>query len=317
MTTTLPPRAGTTTRPAVQVPPLPPAPPRRRRGRPDPAPPVPPLSRGRFIAAVAALCLAALAVWSVAYVFVFSGLEHARTQHQLYATFRSQVAQATAPVGGTIPVGTAVAVLTIPGAGLRGEVVVEGTTSSALEAGPGHVRTSPLPGQPGTSVIYGRAVSFGAPFAHLASLAPGSPVTVTTDQGTFHYDVTGIRQAGDAWTPALPPRSGLTLVTTMGGWTPSKVIYVDAQLNGEAVQDPGGRPSAITPAETIMSGQSDTLTLVKIVLWLQLLAVLVVALSWLASRWSLWQVWLVAVPAVLAVLWGTTNAAVALLPNLL
>ena len=66
-----------------------------------------------------------------------------------------------------------------------------------------------------------------------------------------------------------------------------------------------------------MSGQSDTLTLVKIVLWLQLLAVLVVALSWLASRWSLWQVWLVAVPAVLAVLWGTSNAAVALLPNLL
>ena len=52
-------------------------------------------------------------------------------------------------------------------------------------------------------------------------------------------------------------------------------------------------------------------------LWLQLLAVLVVALAGSRAGGSLWQVWLVAVPAVLAVLWGTSNAAVALLPNLL
>ena len=34
------------------------------------------------------------------------------------------------------------------------------------------------------------------------------------------------------------------------------------------------------------------------------------------SKWSVWQLWLVGLPTVLAVLWGTTSAALLLLPNL-
>jgi sortase A len=42
--------------------------------------------------------------------------------------------------------------------------VVEGTASSDLLDGPGHLRSTVLPGQVGTSVVMGRAKTYGAPF---------------------------------------------------------------------------------------------------------------------------------------------------------
>ena len=49
-------------------------------------------------------------------------------------------------------------------------VVVEGTTPGEPDAGPGHLRDTPLPGQAGVSVVFGRRATFGAPFASLPQL---------------------------------------------------------------------------------------------------------------------------------------------------
>lgn len=279
--------------------------------------PLQPMTNGRIVAAAALISLCALSLWCVVYVVFISDVQHSRDQHQLYSTFRQELALATAPIGGMIATGTPVAVLTVPNAGLHGEVVVEGTTSDALRSGTGHVRTSPLPGQPGVSVLYGRALSFGAPFGRIGDLRAGARITATTDQGTFHYLVTGVRHAGDTWTLPASGAGALTLVTSDGGWTPQRLVYVDASLQGKPQPDPGGRPTALAPQEKPMAGQHDGLTLVKVVLWLQLLVVLSCALAWLGTRWSRWQVWLVAAPCLLAVLWGASSAAVVVLPNLL
>ena len=60
------------------------------------------------------------------------------------------------------PVGEPVALLSIPRLGIS-QVVVEGTASGDTLAGPGHLRDTVLPGQVGTSVVYGRAATYGAP----------------------------------------------------------------------------------------------------------------------------------------------------------
>jgi sortase A len=305
MTATLPPPVVTEAAPPPDPTPAPP-PPRR-----------PPLPAWRVVFAIAWLTLAALALWSVCYVLVISNLQHTRTQHELYSRFRTELANAVAPIGGLITPGRPVAVLDIPDADLHGEVVVEGTSSSELRSGPGHLRSSPLPGQPGVSVIYGRAVSFGAPFGKLPDLRPGAQLRVTTDQGVFHYRVRGARHEGDPWVLPVAGQSELTLVTSEGGWSPTKLIYVDAVLDGKPAPDPGGRLSGVPPQELAMATEHGTTILMRLVLWLQLLVAVAVLLTWLHSRWRATQLWLIGVPLVLAALWGLSDTAVRMLPNLL
>jgi sortase A len=272
---------------------------------------------GRILSIGASLSVCVLALWSLLYVFVLSSVQHARSQHELYAQLRAQLALATAPIGGTIAAGTPVAVISSPTAGLRGEVIVEGTSSGALRLGPGHLRTSPLPGQPGISVVYGRALAFGGPFAGIVRLHPGDPITVTTDQGVFHFAVTGVRRGGDQLVVPPAGSSTLTLVTSEGGWVPRGVVYVDARLSGKPVPDPGGRPTELAPQEKLLAGEHDPLTLVQIVLWLQLLLVVSCGLVWLHARWTRWQLWLVGAPLLLATVWGLSNTAIRMLPNVM
>jgi sortase A len=52
-------------------------------------------------------------------------------------------------------------------------------------------------------------------------------------------------------------------------------------------------------------------------LWLEALVLLAIAYAWGRGRWGVWQTWLVAAPVAIAVVWGATDAAVQLLPNLL
>jgi len=41
------------------------------------------------------------------------------------------------------------------------------------------------------------------------------------------------------------------------------------------------------------------------------------AIAWAFERWGRWQTWLVGAPLVLAALWGVSETAVQLLPNLM
>jgi sortase A len=119
----------------------------------------------------------------------------ARSQQLKYEQLREHVADQTEKIGGTIDPGTPIGLIEAPAIDMR-YVVVEGTSSGDLRAGPGHRRDSPLPGQGGVSIIYGRAVVFGAPFERITELRKGDTITVTTGQGTFDYLVDGVRHAG-------------------------------------------------------------------------------------------------------------------------
>ncbi|MGI9196706.1 MAG: sortase [Candidatus Nanopelagicales bacterium] len=282
------------------------------------------LASRQFIIVGALLALGALSVGFLVNLVIVSQLVHARDQEVLYSDFRSQLANAIAPVGQTdvngallVP-GAAVAVLEIPDLGMR-EVVVEGTTSTELESGPGHKRDTALPGQAGVSVIYGRQAAFGGPFGQLEILQPGTKILATTGQGQAEYEVIDVRRPGDPVPPPLEAGAGrLTLVTAMGPrYMPSDVLRVDAAL----VTDPQAAPvrvltaAAMDPAEQAMAG--DPAGLVPLLLWLQLLLVVVVATVWLVLRWGRWQAWLVAIPVCVYVGVMASMSAIRLLPNLM
>lgn len=267
------------------------------------------------------LALAALAVWLLSYTFGLSMLHEHHAQRVLYSTFREQLAEATAPLGGTVRDGVPVALITAPGAGLHGVVAVQGTTSGDLEAGPGHLPGTSLPGQAGTSTFMGRAVAFGAPFRHLTSLRPGAVITVTTDQGVFHYTVRDVRGPGDPLPSALLPGSGrLTLITAANTgwrdlWAPTHAVYVDASLEGKP-QPTVAMVATSSDADEPMRGEGAA-ALVPLVLWLQALVLCVLIAVWAQIRWGARQTWLVGTPVVIATLWGVSGVFMQLLPNLL
>ncbi|SMD15036.1 sortase domain-containing protein [Kibdelosporangium aridum] len=265
----------------------------------------------------ALLVLSVLALGFAGYLLVLSPIQQDRSQTVLYAQARQTLAEISMPTGGKIDPGTPVALLEIPGLQLS-QVVVEGTAGSQLAEGPGHRRTSPLPGQPGTSVLLGRAQTFGAPFKEIGKLQPGDEVTATTGQGKFTYRVDSVRREGDPIPPALA-RGGsrMVLVSAEGGdlTGPERTLFVDTTLIGEASAAPGGRPRTQLPEEEALS--RDTGVLIELVLWLQVLVLAVGFFAWARIRWGRWETWLVGVPIVVAATWQVYHAgAVALLPNL-
>ncbi len=127
----------------------------------------------------------------LAYLYGLSSVQEARAQSTAYATLRGELGelnQAVAPLATTTP-GAPVALLNIPAIGISKMVVVEGTAPENLELGPGHVRSTPLPGQTGVSEIFGRRATFGAPFGRLLQLRKGDKLTVITGQGTARYTI--------------------------------------------------------------------------------------------------------------------------------
>jgi hypothetical protein len=286
--------------------------------------PVPPLSpRWQFIRAVLVL----VCVLSVAMLLEFtvvSSVQRSAAQGRMFDDFREQLALGTAPIGPSgddgreLALGTPVAFLEIRAIGLT-QVVSEGTTSGVLLDGPGHRRDTPLPGQAGTSVVFGRRAAFGGPFADIASLRVGDSITVTTGQGTWNYKVISVRREGDPVPPPVAAGSSRLLLVTAAGsaYLPNGLIRVDADLDGQAV---GGAPRAISTAalpqeERALEG--DKRTLWVLALWLQLLLVLVMAALWAWFRWGRAQTWIVFTPLLILVGLGAAGEIARLLPNLL
>ncbi len=84
--------------------------------------------------------------------------------------------------------GDALGVIRIPKIGVD-KVVITGTRRSDLRKGPGHYRSTPLPGQAGNAAIAGHRTTYGAPFGELDALVPGDRIEVETFQGVFNYEV--------------------------------------------------------------------------------------------------------------------------------
>ncbi len=274
----------------------------------------------RTVAMGALLTVSALALWCLTFGFVLSPLQEHRSQTELRAELRGTIAGQTAPTGGHIRSGAPIGLLDVPSIGIHQLAFVEGTTSVDVELGPGHRPDTPLPGQPGVSVLQGRSSLFGAPFRRLSSLQSGAVVRVTTSQGTFTYKVIDRRHAGDREpAPVQVGQSRLTLVTAghpAAGSHPAhlEAVYVDATLQGHARPAPAGRPVGISAAQTAMYG--DVGALAGLVGWLAALAGAAVLVGWLVARWRRAPALLLAAPALLALLWVTTEAAARLLPNL-
>lgn len=244
------------------------------------------------------------------YLYGLTQLSEHRVQENLLKTFTHTLATAVAPVG-PAPEGTPVAVLDIPSIGLHSGVVVEGTNSRDLTDGPGHRMGSVLPGQPGVSVIYGRRVTFGAPFAHLMRLNRGDLITTTTGQGISTYKVSSF---GDGHHPAPANSTNrLVLVTADTRGVPHDFVTVSADLTSAAQPSPG--TSAAAPADHQPLARGLDSSLLPALLWSQALLAVVFIAVFAFARWKPGPAYLCLGPVALAVLWNLYENLACLLPN--
>jgi sortase A len=260
--------------------------------------------------ATSLLLLALLIIGFAAYLYGASNIQETSAQHRLYTTLARELGKEIGPLG-PVPPGRPVAIMNVPEIGMKNVVVVEGTTGENMMRGPGHVRSTPLPGQLGASVIYGRRETFGAPFGRLGELRPGDTISVITQQGTSQYRVAAI---GDSQHPVEDSDlNRLILLTASSRDVPSYFLEIDADLTSKINNGPVVLP-ATGPSEQALAGDDSALVLTMT--WALALAVVSVGASTAATRWSAGPVYLIAAPVVLAIAWNLYENLAALLPNL-
>lgn len=258
------------------------------------------------------LCLLMLLVVGFfVYVFALSSVQANRTQGTLYKTFRDQLSRGIAPVVPTDQ-GDPVAILSIPAIDVVDSIVVEGTSASALTRGPGHRMDTPLPGQTGVAVIYGRRVTFGAPFADLTRLRAGDRITTTTGHGTFNYRVNSVGTAENPVQDSWPNR--LVLTTGDSARWPDSTIAVSARLTNEMVMPTAGVYPVIPKDHQGLARSTEPL--LPLALWSMALLGTVTVGTVASQRWARWPAYLSIGPVVLAILWNVYENAAQLMPNL-
>ena len=275
-------------------------------------------TEGALIGAEALTVIGLICAWMVAQMLLFGMLSHTRAQAILYGEFREQMAAATAPTGGVIVPGDPVALITIPAIGIQ-EVVAEGTTAGQLLKGPGHMRSTALPGQPGTSVIFGRARTYGAPFNKISYLRVGHAIHTLTAQGAATYRVDAVRTAKSPLPGAVTAGNGrLTLVSSytqgrLNALVPHQVVYVDATLISRAYAAPSGGFGSVSPSELAMARDVSILPSLALSLGGLVIALTVALLA--RERLSNPVVWILGSPIVIALAWAAGEDLMNLLPN--
>lgn len=129
-------------------------------------------------------------------------------------------------------VGESFAFLTIPSIGLEEVVVYEGVDTQTLRSGPGHMPSTPLPGQPGNSVVSGHRTTHGRPFFDFDLLETGHRIEVETSVGTHVYEVREIEvvQPTDVWVTDSRPGGWLTLTTCEPKFSARQRLIVFAEM---------------------------------------------------------------------------------------
>ncbi len=273
------------------------------------------------VVSTAGTMVAIVCLWVAGQMLFLSSFAENRSQELLYREFRVAIAgdpNIVPPIGPTEPVGSPVALLRIPELGLS-QVVVEGTASGDTLAGPGHLRNTVLPGQAGTSVVFGRAATYGAPFRDLGELEVGDTIDVVMAQGEVNdFTVVNVRRAGDPYSQPLPAGGARLILATAEGsgplaaLSPGSVLYVDADAPKGFIP-PSGLPRTVPDPEQIMHSDHGAFPLLALHLALLLAATLGVVVA--RQRWSARLVWIVAAPVAVALAWSTTDVVMRLLPN--
>ncbi len=241
----------------------------------------------------------------IPYLLWGTGLSTAQTQDHLRSELASQAPAVRSPgplrPGLAPPVvappttppatGAPVAELMIPNIGLS-MVVVEGTGTEQLRAGPGHYPNTPLPGEAGNSAIAGHRTTYLHPFGDLDRLVAGDRITVATTQGLFLYAVSSseVVSPTDVAVVGPTPTPTLTLTTCNPRYSARTRLIVHAHLvasvlSGSAPPNSPAAPvlprsnsaelSAATPAEGSVGGA---------IAWGAAVAVLITIVWWLALR---------------------------------
>ena len=293
-------------------------PPRRRPAAPRPsgparpAPPEPRLPRQGddlwTVISTAGTMVAIVCLWVVGQMLFLSSFAENRSQELLYGELPGR--RWPAPPHRSVrprPSGDPVATLSIPRLGVY-QVVVEGTASGDTLAGPGHLRKTVLPGQAGTSVVYGRAATYGGPFRDLGKLRPGDDIDVVMAQGEVHFKVVNVRRAGDPYSQPLAAGGARLDLGTAEGSGPLACPHARARwststpTHRKGFIPPSGLPETVPDPEQIMHSDHGAFPLLALHLALLLAATLGVVVA--RQRWSAPLVWIVAAPVAVALAWS-------------
>ena len=255
-----------------------------------------------------------LVVGFAAWCVLFSALPNSGHQQGLDRQLRSELSQGLTPVNQPIAAGAPIARIQARSIGLD-TTVVEGSEARQLVAGPGHLRTSVLPGQTGVSVVLGRRVTQGAPFRHLEELNRGDRIWVTNGQGRWKYRVEGTRTlaANDA---SAFSATGDTLLFVTAERTlvgPGRVV-VTAKADGDLAQ-PGTRTQRGPATASELGLQGDSTAATGLLVWLQVFVLAGIGAIVLQRRWGGWPAWMLAAPVLVASLWAFYEYLALLLPS--
>jgi len=163
---------------------------------------------------------------------------------------RARVAYLAGALQRSSRVGSPVARIHIPRIGVN-FVVVYGTSTSALESGPGVYQTTVFPGSGGTTAIAGHRTTFLAPFRHIDSLRPGDTIRLDMPYGDFAYTVTASRVVAptdvhDAIAYLGYPRLVLSACTPL--FSAAKRLLVFARLTSTVPVGTGRLPGSAAAA---------------------------------------------------------------------
>jgi sortase A len=191
------------------------------------------------------------------YLFGWSDLQATHNQQRLFAAYERSAKVDS--ISGRVPAdGEPAAVLAIPALGIH-DIVVEGTSATDLQLGPGIMPSAPFPGTGGEGVIAGRDLTYGGVFGSLSQLRAGASVTVTDYLGTFRYVVS--RSFSVKPSRALPVvRSNLgslALVTSGSALPPSGFFVVEAKLVGNPAHESVHLRSPASASELTLGGDTS------------------------------------------------------------
>jgi sortase A len=147
--------------------------------------------------------------------------------------------------------GSAVGRIVIPRIGAS-FVVVKGTSTSALESGPGIYSETRFPGVGGTTAIAGHRTTYLAPFRHVDALQRGNRILLNMPYAHFTYTVTAERVVAPTDVRAAVGNVGysrLVLSACTPLFSAAKRLLVFARLTGTVALTSGVRipPGVVRP----------------------------------------------------------------------